>query len=70
MTKHTTVIRMGAAHYDATVKTQAETLHFNLRTMSKDERRAFHASFMAAYRAVNPYRPSVQNSLTNARKAR
>ena len=57
MTKHTTVVRMSAAAWTATVTTQAKTLHFDLRRMTKDERRAFHASFMAAYRAINPYTP-------------
>lgn len=52
-----TVIRMGAAHWDVQVPTPQGGLQFNLRAMSKDERRKFHATFMAAYRSVNPMKP-------------
>jgi hypothetical protein len=55
-TKHTT-IRMGAAHWDVTLPTSEGGLHFNLRAMTRDERRKFHAAFMAAYRKVNPMKP-------------
>jgi hypothetical protein len=53
--KQHTVIRMGAAHWDASIPTsEGEVLRFNFRRMSKDERRQFHASFMGAYRLINP----------------
>lgn len=56
-TPNHTIIRMGAAHWDATIPTsEGDVLHFDFRTMSKDERRKFHASFMSAYRAINPMR--------------
>jgi hypothetical protein len=56
-TPHTT-IRMGAAHWDASIPTsEGAVLHFDFRGMTKDERRQFHAAFMSAYRQVNPMRP-------------
>lgn len=55
MTKQQTIIRMGAAHWDASIPTsEGEVLHFDFRRMSKDDRRQFHASFMGAYRSINP----------------
>ena len=48
---YSTMIRMGAAHYDASIATSKdEVLNFNLRSMSRDERRQFHGAFMEAYR--------------------
>lgn len=54
--KHT-VIRMGAAQWDATIPTADGDLHFDFRRMSRDDRRKFHAAFMAAYRKANPFTP-------------
>jgi len=48
---------MSASQWTVTIKTPAGPLNFDLRRMSKDERRQFHATFMGAYRTVNPYRP-------------
>lgn len=57
MKKHATIIRLGAAHWDAAIPdAEGNRLTFNLRTMTRDERRKFHAAFMNAYRAVNPMR--------------
>lgn len=57
MKKSATIIRMGAAHWDVSMPNEEGehgSLYFNLRTMTRDERRKFHAGFMGAYRIVNP----------------
>jgi hypothetical protein len=59
MKQTTTIIRMGAANWDVTIphpETGLRPLYFDLRRMTKDERRKFHAEFMGAYRTVNPMR--------------
>ena len=57
MLQSTTTIRMNATQWSVTVQTDQGPLAFDLRKMTKDERRQFHAAFMGAYRKVNPYRP-------------
>jgi hypothetical protein len=52
-----TIIRMGAAHWDAQIPTADGVLHFDFRSMSKDDKRKFHSAFMAAYRKANPFKP-------------
>lgn len=52
MAKHTVTIRMGAAHWDATIAHNDTKLHFNLRQMAKRERSDFHREFMNAFRAT------------------
>jgi len=47
--KHTVTIRMGAAHWDVTVKGAGQ---FNLRTMDRSERAKFHGAFMGAVRKI------------------
>lgn len=55
MAGHSVVIRLGAAHWDVSMHpAQGDPLHFDLRSMTKDERRQFHAQFMAAYRTTHP----------------
>lgn len=55
MKKTATIIRMGAANWDASIPdAQGNRLTFDFRKMNRDERRQFHASFMALYRKVNP----------------
>lgn len=57
MKTHATIVRMGAANWDVSIPdNEGSTLVFNLRTMTRDERRKFHAHFMNAYRTVNPMR--------------
>ena len=53
----TTTIRMGATAWSVTIDTASGPLVFDFRRMTKDERRDFHAKFMAAYRKINPYKP-------------
>lgn len=55
-----TTIRMGAAHWDVQIPTAEGVLHFDFRRMSRDEKRKFHAAFMAAYRKANPFKPKRQ----------
>lgn len=45
-------IRMGASHWDVIVPTEKGPVQFNLRDMTKDQRRQFHSEFMAAYRST------------------
>ena len=61
MKNHATIIRMGASHWDVSVPEmdrvnprESERMHFDLRAMTRDERRQFHAAFMSLYRKVNP----------------
>lgn len=65
-----TVIRMGAAHWDITVQTEGGPLHFDFRRMSRDERRQFHAAFMGAYRTVNPFRPKGRGRAPSKRRSK
>lgn len=45
-------IRMGAAHWDCTVKgNDGSTLHFDFRKMDRKQRSDFHRELMNAYRA-------------------
>jgi hypothetical protein len=47
------IIRMGAANYDCRVRgADGEFVRFDLRSMSKDQRRDFHREFMNTYRAA------------------
>ena len=63
MTKQQTIIRMGAAKWDATIPTTdgQKPLHFDLSKMTRDERREFHAAFMAAYRKTTRKAPHGNN---------
>ena len=46
------IIRMGAARYDLTVRgADGNPVTFDLKAMSKDQRRHLHREFMKAYRA-------------------
>lgn len=56
----TTVIRMGASHWDATIPTNDGEMHFDFRKMTKEERRQFHSHFMAAYRQARKNRRKKQ----------
>lgn len=47
------VIRMGASNWDVTVPTEKGPVKFNLKEMTKDQRRQFHSEFMSAYRSVH-----------------
>jgi len=47
--KHIVTIRMGAAHWDVTVKGAGR---FNLRTMDRTERSKFHGAFMGSVRKI------------------
>lgn len=48
---------MGAANWDVSIPHEGgHRTEFNLRTMTRDERRKFHAAFMNAYRTINPMR--------------
>lgn len=50
--KSNVIIRMGAAYHDVTVKgSDGKPVRFNMRTMTKDEKRVFHREFMNAFRA-------------------
>lgn len=49
---HNITIRMGAAHWDCTVKgSDGKLIHFNLRKMERKGRSDFHRELMNAYRA-------------------
>jgi len=52
----TMTIRMGAAHWDATIYPSAATnvlpIRFNFRKMTRDERRVWYRTFMDSVRAV------------------
>lgn len=52
----TMTIRMGAAHWDATIRPSAATnvlpIHFDFRKMTRDERRVWYRTFMDSVRAV------------------
>jgi hypothetical protein len=51
MSKPNVIIRMGAAAWDARVKTAAGAyVSFNFRAMEKKERSTFHREFMNAFR--------------------
>lgn len=53
MPKHTITIRMGAAHWDATIEQDGhQPLHFNFRSMERRARSDFHREFMNAFRAM------------------
>lgn len=52
MRKPSVIIRMGAPAWDARVLHNGEYLKFNLRTMTRDERREFHRTFMNSIRAM------------------
>lgn len=55
MKNPTVTIRMGAAHWDATIAPpEGEQLHFDFRQMAKRERSDFHREFMNAFRATQP----------------
>jgi hypothetical protein len=51
MKKPNVTIRMGAAHWDAHVRTKEGSAHFDFRSMDKKERSDFHREFMNAFRA-------------------
>lgn len=50
--KPSIIIRMGAAHWGATVHANGQTAHFNFRKMDKRERAAFHRELMNAVRST------------------
>jgi len=53
MTKPNLIIRMGASHWDARVRTEAgEFVRFDFRSMEKKQRSAFHRELMNAFRAA------------------
>lgn len=53
MAKPTTTIRMGASAWTVEIDDRlAAPVTFDLRAMTRDERRQFHAAFMASYRKV------------------
>lgn len=39
--KHTITMRLGAAHWDALILTDTGPLHFNIRTMNRQQRGQF-----------------------------
>lgn len=47
---HSVTIRMGAAHWDATVQAGGQPVNFNFRKMTRDERRKWYGVFMASVR--------------------
>lgn len=49
--KPNVIIRLGAGNYDVRVRDAAgQFVRFDLRAMTKDQRRNFHREFMNAYR--------------------
>jgi hypothetical protein len=48
--KHKITIRMGAAHWDATIDHNGTPLRFDFRKMERKERSTFHREFMNAWR--------------------
>lgn len=52
MKAHTLTIRKGAAHWDATLVTNAGTTRFNFREMTTDQRKRWYEAFMASARKV------------------
>lgn len=42
--KHTITIRLGAAHWDATIATADGPLHFNIRAMTREQKGKFFAA--------------------------
>jgi hypothetical protein len=59
MNNPTAVIRMGAAEWSASISpSKGEAMRFDLRAMTREERREFHRTFMASYRqSVAPPKP-------------
>jgi hypothetical protein len=50
--KTNVIIRMGAGNYDVRVRgADGQLVRFDLRAMTKDQRRNFHREFMNAYQA-------------------
>lgn len=45
-------IRMGAAHWDATIHTTTPPTVFNFRKMDRDQRRLWYRHFMDSVRSV------------------
>jgi hypothetical protein len=58
MAKFSTTIRMGASRWTVDINASAAPMTFDLRKMTRDERRQFHAAFMAGIRKVIAYKPS------------
>lgn len=52
MKKHSVVIRMGAAHWDATIITPNGTAHFDFRRMTRDQKREWYGKFMGSVRRM------------------
>lgn len=56
--QHSLTIRMGAAHWDATIydpRARASgypPVNFNFRTMTRDQRRQWYGAFMASVRKM------------------
>lgn len=67
--KHNVVIRMGAANWDATINHKDTPVRFDFRTMTREERSAFHREFMTAFR-TNYYGPQEQPKPTHQRRQR
>ena len=51
MKRGNVTVRMGAAHWDVTIKDATYgDLHFNLRKMDRHQRGRFHGTFMSSVR--------------------
>lgn len=48
--KSSVTIRMGAAHWDATVQANGRPVHFDFRKMDRTQRGRWYGTFMAAVR--------------------
>jgi hypothetical protein len=49
--KYNVRVRMGAAHWDATVNHNGRPIQFDFHTMDRKERSSFHRELMNAWRA-------------------
>lgn len=48
--KYNVTIRMGAAHFDAKVKTPTGEVHFDLRNLHKNDLRKFNLQLVRSFR--------------------